>query len=847
MSSIRALAVELAARSDDALRTLFDARPDLVSPPVPDFAALAARACARASVARALDKLDLPQTQVLEAVHLSTNEDLERTATAATLQPLIEGSSPDVLDGILDQLRALALLYRAEPEGYLPVSSLKDVIGVHPAGLGRSYVDLVRSQTSVGTRLLQSVQALHRSDTGIAPAATPMEAALAMGNWLAQAGSLEQLLKSAPEHTAGILSRFSAGPVGTLPKDRHGVGTGRATSPLDWLLARGLLVALDAEHVELPSDVALVLRGGVVIRGFATTAPVPELQTISEARRSNAALGSIAETLRLLTELLAQVRDHPLATLRAGGVGVREVRRLADSLRIGQERVGLLLELAALSGLLVLDVDTSRWRPADNGWLQLPREEQWARIATSWLRSDRAPSLVGQATVHRPAAGGSGSAAAASRNTGQPAAAQATATINALAAEVHRPDAPVLRQQTLAIMAELAAGAAAPAAEAAEPAAGAAEPSQAVPVLDADAIQQRFAWRHPRLARRLRRLLPGFLAEAELLGITGSGALTLVGAALAQGDTEQAVALLRESLPPALAHVLLQADLTAIAPGYLSPELSAELNLLAQPEGQGPATIYRFSATSIRRALDAGRDAEQILDFLARHSATETPQPLRYLVEDTASRHGRLRVGGVASYLQSDDDGMLAELLGTPSLAPLGLQALAPTVLVSRAGPRELALALRELGLAPALADADDAVVRVGRPSPIRPVSGWPAAGEAPATHTGQGAEEITAQLATLRSGPSSGIPSTEAAPQLGLEVLRKAIRLKSLVHISMVDGLGNQEQQILVPLSVSGGRVRVYDPRREMERVVSIHRVMDVELVEGGPATAGAQKDKNR
>ena len=469
MSSIRALAVELAARSDDALRTLFDARPDLVSPPVPDFAALAARACARASVARALDKLDLPQTQVLEAVHLSTNEDLERTATAATLQPLIEGSSPDVLDGILDQLRALALLYPGGTEGYLPVSSLKDVIGVHPAGLGRSYVDLVRSQTSVGTRLLQSVQALHRSDTGIAPAATPMEAALAMGNWLAQAGSLEQLLKSAPEHTAGILSRFSAGPVGTLPKDRHGVGTGRATSPLDWLLARGLLVALDAEHVELPSDVALVLRGGVVIRGFATTAPVPELQTISEARRSNAALGSIAETLRLLTELLAQVRDHPLATLRAGGVGVREVRRLADSLRIGQERVGLLLELAALSGLLVLDVDTSRWRPADNGWLQLPREEQWARIATSWLRSDRAPSLVGQATVHRPAAGGSGSAAAASRNTGQPAAAQATATINALAAEVHRPDAPVLRQQTLAIMAELAAGAAAPAAGAAEP------------------------------------------------------------------------------------------------------------------------------------------------------------------------------------------------------------------------------------------------------------------------------------------------------------------------------------------------------------------------------------------
>ena len=854
MSSIRALAAELAARSDDALRTLFDARPDLVSPPVPDFAALAARACARASVARALDKLDLPQTQVLEAVHLTTNEDLDRTATAAGLQPLIEGSTSEVLDGILDQLHALALLYRAEPEGYLPVSSLKDVIGLHPAGLGRSYVDLVRSQTSAGTRLLHSVQALHRSGTGIPAAATPMEAALAIGTWLAQPGSLEQLLKSAPEQTASILARFSAGPVGALPKDRHAGtaggagrnGTGSAhtagssaatASAVEWLLARGLLIPLDAEHVELPSDVALVLRGGLVIRGFATSAPAPKLDTISEARRSNAALGSIAEVLRVLTELLAQVRDQPLATLRAGGVGVREVRRLAEALRIEPDRVALLLELAALSGLLVLDVDTSRWQPAESGWLQLPREEQWARIATSWLRSDRAPSLVGQVAGNRSAPEGSASAAA-----------QPVATINVLAAEVHRPDAPVLRAQTLSVMAELDAEAQGPAA-AEQPERSARTPQSqaapAVPVLDADSVQQRFAWRHPRLARRLRRLLPGFLAEAELLGITGSGALTRVGAALAQGDTEQAVELLGESLPPALAHVLLQADLTAIAPGYLSPELSAELNLLAQPEGQGPATIYRFSAASIRRALDAGRDSDQILDFLARHSATEIPQPLRYLMEDTAARHGRLRVGAAASYLQSDDDGMLAELLGTPSLAGLGLQALAPTVLVSRAGARELALALRELGLAPALADVDDPVVRLARPSPVRP--GWAAVAPAPASRPGPGPEEVSAQLAALRSGPPSGPASTEAAPQLGLEVLRKAIRLKSPVHISMVDGLGNQEQQILVPLSVSGGRVRVYDPRRETERVVSIHRVMDVELVEGAPATAGAQKDKNR
>ncbi len=70
------------------------------------------------------------------------------------------------------------------------------------------------------------------------------------------------------------------------------------------------------------------------------------------------------------------------------------------------------------------------------------------------------------------------------------------------------------------------------------------------------------------------------------------------------------------------------------------------------------------------------------------------PQPLEYLVEDTASRHGRLQVGPAASFIQSDDEAALQELLSGPRAAALGLVRIAPTVLVasvapagSRAGP----------------------------------------------------------------------------------------------------------------------------------------------------------------
>ena len=45
-----------------------------------------------------------------------------------------------------------------------------------------------------------------------------------------------------------------------------------------------------------------------------------------------------------------------------------------------------------------------------------------------------------------------------------------------------------------------------------------------------------------------------------------------------------------EHLPAAVNHILLQADLTAVAPGYLAPELSERLLRMSDAEGQGPAS-----------------------------------------------------------------------------------------------------------------------------------------------------------------------------------------------------------------------------------------------------------------
>lgn len=826
MSLIRALSKELEARSDDSLRSLFSARPDLISPGVPDFAALAARASGRVSVQRALERLNRPEMQVLETLHLCTNTDTGHSASSATLKKLINGSSLASIERVLHSLQELALVQRAEPphgappaaarhRHYLPVGSLKDVIGIYPAGLGRSYTELVRLQPAFAQRVVQLVGELHRSGAAISPAATPMEAALSLQHWTAGPENLRQILADAPERTTALLARFGNWAMGAVPQAQRRASVVNESSdvgPVDWLLARGLLVPLDAAHVELPHSVGVSLRGGFVIENFALAPPAPRLGTTSAALRRNAALGAIAETLRLVGELLYVVREQPLITLRSGGVGVREMKRLADSLRIELHQAGVLAELCGLSGLLRLDVDSSAWvQPPGLEWLTLPRQEQWLWLVNAWLASERAPSLVGQ-----PLNGGAPGPAAHRGAAGS--------TINALSAEAQRPDAPVVRRRILEILSELTAEASAPDGQA--------------PVLDAAAVLERADWAQPRMARRFSSLVRGVLAEAEMLGLIGSGALSQIGAAIAAGRPDDALGILGEHLPAALNHVLLQADLTAVAPGYLAPELSEKLLTMADAEGQGPATIYRFSVASVRRALDTGQDAQAMLDFLRQHSATAIPQPLSYLIEDTAARHARLRVGAAASFIQSDDETALLELLNSSAASGLGLARLAPTVLISSAAPRDTAQVLRSIGLSPAVEEPESAILRLRRsaagPGSTRPVYTAP--------RTAPPEADVDAQLAVLRSGrPAAGAPGgtpaaapgSEAATQLGLETLLKAIRLKQRVVMNVVDSLGNAVRETVVPVAVNGGRVRVYDPEKEIERVLSIHRIIDVEAVE--------------
>ncbi len=145
----------------------------------------------------------------------------------------------------------------------------------------------------------------------------------------------------------------------------------------------------------------------------------------------------------------------------------------------------------------------------------------------------------------------------------------------------------------------------------------------------------------PARAARLRRI-------AELWGFLGSdGSEPPWTVALRQGDAADPSSLAAH-LPAEIDRVYLQADLTAIAPGPLAPHLDLRLRGIARRESRAQASTYRFTVESLGAGMTEGETARSIREFLAAMSLTGIPQPLDYLIESTAARHGLVRVAADA-------------------------------------------------------------------------------------------------------------------------------------------------------------------------------------------------------
>jgi hypothetical protein len=560
------------------------------------------------------------------------------------------------------------------------------------------------------------------------------------------------------------------------------------TSPVRYLLAHGLVVAIDDDTVELPREIGQVFRPRP-----SREQPALPTKLVGQDAADRAAAHHAHDSVQKVEALLESWSTQPPGVLKAGGLGVRELKRVAKELDVDDTTAALYVETAWAAGLLdqTGNLVEPEWVPTlkYDGWAAAPPEDRWVALAKAWLSMTRLPALVGLRDERDKA-------------------------LAALSTEVERPAAPVDRWRVLDLLAELPEG-------------------QAVADDDVVAV---LTWRAPRRGGRMRDTLPRWtLTEAATLGLTGRGAPASFARLLLEGHDKDAARELRGLIPEPLDHVLVQPDLTVVAPGPLERPLARELALVAQVESTGGATVYRVTEATVRRALDAGRTSSDLHELFRTRSRTPVPQALTYLVDDVARRHGRLRVGTSSSYLRCDDEALLTEVLAAKQAAPLKLRRLAPTVVTSQAPVNQVLEVLRGLGYAPA-AEAPDGAVLVaaedtrrtaGRPRPHRH-------SEPVAMSDEQAALAVTA----VRAGDAAARaarrhPVTVSHTSDTLAFLQEAAREQRQVWLGYVDAQGQRSQRVVQPLRVERGFVHAFDPLRREERTFSVHRITGIAEIE--------------
>ncbi|GAB2948759.1 helicase-associated domain-containing protein [Nonomuraea fastidiosa] len=767
-------------RTDEQLRALVSARPELITPVPAHLEGLASRAASPSAIARVLDRLDRFTLAVVETLAVREEplpKDALRDLIAAALSDDDEARDPEpALTCALDKLRELALVYGCDDALRLG-PGVRKVLD-DPAGLGPCAADAFRHHAP---------EQLAEMADDIAPGTTGsgkerLAAALA--------DPADLIADVSPEARAALDQLAWGPPTGRVPNARREVRIASARSPIEELLARGLLAATGEESVTLPREVALYLRGGRVHRGLLAVPPPLRGKARDQKLADRTAAGQAFSFVRSVEELCERWSVDPPGVLRTGGLGVRDLKRTAAELDVPEWVAALVVEVAHAAGLIAAGggVD-GEWLPTSGYdlWRVRPTADRWVTLASTWLHMDRVPGLVGDRDDRdRP--------------------------LNALHTDLRRSSAPGVRAATLGVLA--------------------AEPGLAP---DRDSVLERLAWEQPRRRGPLREQLTEFtLREAEQMGVTGLGALSVHGRLLAEGG--DAAAALAPLLPEPVDHVLLQADLTAVAPGPLTSELNRWMTLTADVESKGGATVYRFSEESIRRALDAGHGAEELVSMLARHSATPVPQALSYLVTDVARRHGRIRVGTASAYIRCDDPALLDQITADRRSAALRLRRLAPTVIASRSSRAALVDSLRAMGYAPVAESLDGDVIisqlesrRTEGVAPVRAVS-------AP---NGLDPEVAAAAVRALRAGDAAHLSRREPVDAPGgiprgpatatISALQEAIKQGVRVWIGYLDSQGNATSRILEPARMEGGYLTAYDETRAAVHRFALHRITGV------------------
>lgn len=285
------------------------------------------------------------------------------------------------------------------------------------------------------------------------------------------------------------------------------------------------------------------------------------------------------------------------------------------------------------------------------------------------------------------------------------------------------------------------------------------------------------------------------------------------------GDFESAVTALTPHLPKAQNTLIVQADLSLIAPGPLETDVESKLRKFAQVEQVSVACTYRLSALSLSHGLECGLSIQQIRDLLSELSGKALPQPVEYLMREAEARFGRLRLlegqGTERTLLQSNDGLLLTEILNDVRLRPFGLFAITASSLATRFESEVVYFGLRDLGYVPVRIGADGRVV-----SPQAKRS-WAAGVKT------QVADPVIDLVEQLRKADDR--VGAEPDDQDLLRQIQLALKSKSELNVVLTDRDGAEVEFRVLPTSLANGRLRGLDKKADIERTLPLERIVRV------------------
>ncbi len=305
---------------------------------------------------------------------------------------------------------------------------------------------------------------------------------------------------------------------------------------------------------------------------------------------------------------------------------------------------------------------------------------------------------------------------------------------------------------------------------------------------------------------------------AEAIGLTSHGLPQPWFGKVIEGQAKAAQSSIKAHFPATSNRIIVQADLSVIAPGPLALDLEKKLRAVLEADKVGLASHFRISALSLSYALETGLAVDQIQSTLVELSGKALPQPVEYLLADVARRFGRLRVvadeSGVSSFIEVHEPALAIELANDLRLRSLGLRQIEQLRLFTKFSTDVAYYTLRENGHLAVRVTAKGKIVSPEKiafgaqaVSPVNPI-------------------EVT--LAKLRAADSSAGSSDDDTK---LRQVQLAIKNKANIRVVYVGRDGGEYEFVLEPIGLANGRLRGRDRKADIERTLPLANITKLEL----------------